>query len=254
MRSFIMGYLAAPLLLALALCGCSTLPDETILAPEADISIVELEKLMAQATDPEGRYAQSKSFVMKQLVETKRFLDRPLEQMVETKFMRPGFFKITTYDENRPTAAVITNGENSWIVDFNAGKVKTLDDEALRKVKRFSDITRPGSKLSEIFPDLRIFKCRIDWQEYYKLVCPGGDGQVLNVYVDAETYQITRMSLEENGKVTYDSSLKGYGLYEGVRIPEETTVRSDGSEKTSKVIYYKLNPELDPAEFRPPTF
>ena len=54
MRSFT-GYLAAPLLLALALCGCSNLPDETILAPAADISIVELEKLMAQATDPEGR-------------------------------------------------------------------------------------------------------------------------------------------------------------------------------------------------------
>lgn len=250
MRSWT-GYVAMAFLLAL--CGCSTLPKEE-LSPATDMTIGELEKRMAQATDPEGRYAQSRSFVMKQVVETKRFLDTPQEQMVETKFMRPAFFKITTYDDNRPAVAIISNGENSWIADYNAGKVKMLDADALRKVKRFNDITKPGSKLSEVFKDIRIFKCRIDGENYYKIECPGGDGQGLNVYVDADSCQITRISVSENGRVTYDSSLKGYGLYEGVRIPEETTVRSDGIEKTSRVIYYKLNPVIDISEFRPPVF
>ena len=39
-----------------------------------------------------------------------------------------------------------------------------------------------------------------------------------------------------------------------VHIPEETTVCSDGVEKTSRIIYYKLNPTIDLSEFRPPTF
>lgn len=250
MRSWT-GYVAAAFLLAL--CGCSTLPDEE-LSPATDMTIGELEKRMAQATDPEGRYAQSRSFVMKQVVETKRFLDTPQEQMVETKFMRPAFFKITTYDDNQPAVAIISNGENSWIADYNAGKVRMLDADALRKVKRFNDITRPGSKLSEVFKDIRIFNCRIGGEDYYKIECPGEDGQGLNVYVDADSCQITRISVSDNGKVIYDSSLKGYGLYEGVRIPEETTVRSDGVEKTSRVIYYKLNPVIDISEFRPPVF
>ena len=250
MRSWT-GYVAAAFLLAL--CGCSTLPDEE-LSPATDMTIGELEKRMAQATDPEGRYAQSRSFVMKQVVETKRFLDTPQEQMVETKFMRPAFFKITTYDDNQPAVAIISNGENSWIADYNAGKVRMLDADALRKVKRFNDITRPGSKLSEVFKDIRIFNCRIGGEDYYKIECPGEDGQGLNVYVDADSCQITRISVSDNGKVIYDSSLKGYGLYEGVRIPEETTVRSDGVEKTSRVIYYKLNPVIDISAFRPPVF
>jgi len=246
-------FLAAPFILALTLCGCSMLPEEK-LSPATDITLPELERRMAQATDPDGRYAKSRSFVMRQLVETKRFLDQPLEQMVETKFMRPDFFKITTYDDNKPTASVISNGENSWVVDYNAGKVQMLDLESLRQVKRFTDVTKPGSRLSEVFPDIRIFKCRIGDTDYYKLVCPGEKGQGLNVYVDADSCQITRISVVEDGKVTYDSSLKGYGLYEGVRIPEETTVCSDGVEKTSRIIYYKLNPTIDLSEFRPPTF
>ena len=250
MRSWT-GYLTAAFLLAL--CGCSTLPDET-LSPATDMTIAELEKRMAKATDPEGRYAQSRSFVMKQVVETKRFLDQPLVQMVETKFMRPAFFKITTYDDNRPSVAIISNGENTWLADYNAGKVKALDDVALRKVKRLNDITKPGSKLSEVFKDIRIFNCRIGDADYYKIECPGEAGEGLNVYVDADSCQITRISVSENGKVIYDSSLKEYGLYEGVRIPEETTIRSGGVEQTTRVIYYKLNPVIDPSEFRPPVF
>lgn len=250
MRTWI-GYVTAAFLLTL--CGCSTLPEEE-LSPATDITIEELEKRMAQATDPEGRYAQSRSFVMKQVVETKRFLDQPLVQMVETKFMRPAFFKITTYDDNRPTVAVISNGENTWFADYNAGKVKVLDAVALRKVKRLNDITKPGSKLSEVFKDIRIFKCRIGDEDFYKIECPGEDGEGLNVYVDADSCQITRISVSENGKVIYDSSLKEYGLYEGVRIPEETAIRSGGVEQTTRVIYYKLNPVIDISEFRPPVF
>jgi outer membrane lipoprotein-sorting protein len=248
----IVKYMSSAFCAALVLCGCASLPDEE-LSP-ADITLAELEEKMSQATDPEGRFAQAKSFVMKQVVETKRFLDQPLVQMVETKFMRPDFFKITTYEDNQPVLSIISNGESSWVVDYNSQKVRTLDAEQLRQVKRFSDVTKPGSRLSAIFKDIRIQKCRIGDEEYYKVECPGDDGSMLNVYVDADTYQTSRISISAKGESTYDSSLKGYGLYEGVRIPEETSVRTGGVEKTSRVIYCKLNSVIDPAEFRPRTF
>ena len=249
----VVKYLSSAFCAALVLCGCASMPEEE-LSP-ADITLAELEEKMSQATDPEGRYAQAKSFVMKQEVETKRFLDQPLIQMVETKFMRPEFFKITTYEDNQPVISIISNGESSWIVDYNSQRVRTLDAEQLRQVKRFSDVTKPGSRLSAIFKDIKIQKCRIGDEEYYKVECPGEKGSMLNVYVDADTFQTSRISVaDSNGEVTYDSSLKGYGLYEGVRIPEETSVRTGGVEKTSRVIYCKLNQVIDPAEFRPRPF
>ena len=249
------GHIAAALGMALALaalCGCSSLQDEE-LSP-AEITLTELENRMAKATDPNGRYKDAKSFVMKQIVETKRFLDQPLVQMVETKFLRPEYFKITTYEDNQPARSFISNGESSWSVDYEAKKVRMLDAEQMRQIKKFGDITTPGSRLSQIFSNIAVYKCRIGDEVYYKVACPGDRDTVLNVYVDADTYQTERITVVTGGEVTYDSSLRGYGLYEGVRIPEETVVRTDGGEQVSRVIYCKLNADLDTSEFRPPVF
>ena len=244
---------AVPALLALAaLCGCSSFSDEE-LSP-AKITITELEERRAKATDPNGRFAEAKSFVLKQELETKRFLEKPLVQMVETKILRPGFFKITTYEDNQPKIAIISNGESSWVVDYDAKKVRMLDADKLRQVKKFSDITTPGSKLSDIFTDIIVQDCRIGDRLYYKVSCNGEENTVLNLYIDADTYQTERVTVVTDGKVTYDSSLRGYGLYEGIRIPEETSVRNGDVEQVLKVIYCKLNSPIDPTEFRPPAF
>lgn len=242
-----------PALLALlAFCGCSSLPSEE-LSP-SDITLEDLETRMVKATDPHGRYREAKSFVLKQVVETKRFFGQPLVQMVETKVMRPDFFKITTYDDNQPKLAIISNGESSWVVDYDAKKVRKLDADGLRQAKRFSDITSPGSKLSGVFKGAAVQRCRIGDDLFYKVACPGDKGTVLNAYVGADSCQIERITIVTGDEVTYDSSLKGYGLYEGVRIPEETLVRANGVEKVFKVIYCKLNQPLEVSEFRPQAF
>ena len=140
----------------LALCGCSSLPSEE-LSP-AGITVEELEKRMAEATDPHGRYKNARSFVMKQEVERRSFFDDPMVQMVETKIMRPNFFKITTYEDNQPVTAVISNGESSWQVDYKAEKVRMLDAEKMRQVRKFNDISSPSGKWSRIFKDVTVQK------------------------------------------------------------------------------------------------
>lgn len=251
MKAYIMR--AVPALAALlALCGCSSMSDEE-LSP-AGITITELEERRAKATDPHGRFAEAQSFVLKQELETKRFLEKPLVQMVETKILRPHFFKITTYEDNQPKTAIISNGESSWVIDYDAKKVRMLDADKLRQVKKFSDITTPGSKLSGIFRNIAIQNCRIGDRLYYKVSCGGEDKTVLNLYIDADTCQTERITVVTGGNVTYDSSLRGYGLYEGIRIPEETSVRAGDVEQVFKVIYCKLNSPIDTTEFRPPVF
>ena len=245
-------YIGFVALAMLALCGCSSLQDEE-LSP-AGITVDELEKRMAEATDPHGRYRDARTFVMKQEVERRSFLDDPLVQMVETKIMRPDFFKITTYEDNQPVAAVISNGESSWQVDYKAKKVRVLDAKKLRQFKKFSDITSPGGKFSKVFKGLTVQKCRIGDALFYKIACPDENGTVLNAYVGFDSCQIERITVVTDGKVTYDSSLKGYGLYEGVRIPEETVVKSGDTEQLFKVIYCKIDPPLEVSEFRPPVF
>ena len=177
----------------MVLCGCSSLPDET-LSP-SDLKIDELEQRMAKATDPEGHYAKAQSFVMRQELTTKRFLDTPLVQMVETKFMRPDSFKITTYDDNKPALAIISNGTNSWVADYNAEKIRVLDADALRQIKRLGEITRPGSKLSQIFDNIKVDKCRIGDELYYKVSCQSEKNLALNIYVDADSYQTERITI-----------------------------------------------------------
>ena len=167
---------------------------------------------------------------------------------------RSNFFKITTYDDNQPQRAIISNGESSWVVDYDAKKVKKLDAKELRQTRKFSDITSPGGKFSKVFKGLTVQKCRIGDALFYKIACPDENGTVLNAYVGFDSCQIERITVVTDGKVTYDSSLKGYGLYEGVRIPEETVVKSGDTEQLFKVIYCKIDPPLEVSEFRPPVF
>ncbi len=251
MKKWLIGILT-PVLMAAGLCGCSSLPDEE-LSP-SDLTVAELEQRMSGATDPEGRYAKAGSFIMRQEVVTKRWLEPDKVQMVETKFMRPDFFKLTTYDDNQPSLAIISNGENCWVADYGAKKVRVLDAKSLRQAKVMSEITKPGSRLSDIFKHITIQRCRMDGRDYYKLECWNNPDTVLNIYVDAANYQTSRVHFSSRDGLKYDSSLRGYGLYEGVRIPEETSFKTDGSEKISRVIYYKLDPVIDSAEFRPPVF
>lgn len=251
MKRFWMMFVV-PVCLAAGLFGCASVAKEE-LSP-SDLSLDELETRMAKATDPEGRFASIRSFVMRQELTTKRFLDEPTVQMVETKFMRPDFFKITTYDDNQPSFAIISNGESSWAVNYKTRKVKVLDAELLRESKAFAEITKPGSRLSAVFKNVTVQLCRIGDERFYKLTCRNTPDSSLNIYVDADDYQTERITAEGKNGLKYDSSLRGYGLYEGVRIPEETTVHSSSGESVAKIVYYKLNQPIDTAEFRPPVF
>lgn len=240
------------------LAGCAGINEE--LYP-ADITLSKLEAKIEKATDPEGHYARSNTSVMRQEIsdsnDNSLFGSRNM-RMVEVKTMKPDFFRLTTYEENEPVMALISNGRSCWIADYKKRKVKTLSDREFKRMRILSEIARPGSKLHEIFKNISIQRSIIGEDEYYKLTCSNPGDNPLHIYISRNTFLTTRITgaIKTAGltDLQYDSSLTGHSLHNGVRIPEETISTLGGETQQSRIIYYRLNESVDPSEFRPPVF
>ena len=154
--------------------------------------------------------------------------------------------------------ALISNGKSCWVADYRGKRVSTLSPEEFRRMRVLTEIARPGSRIDQIFSSITIQLCRIGQREYYKLKCSNPGMDPLEIYIKRENYLTERVRGRIRtgaiSSISYDSRLLGYGLYEGVRMPEETISTNNGEAQRSRVIYYKLNVPIDPAEFRPPVF
>ena len=246
---------ALPLLFAAA--GCISPTEE--LQP-SDLTLAELQQRIDRATDPEGRYAAATSSILRQEIidpDPGWFGEEKLK-MVEVKTMRPNYFRLTTYEENEPMLALISNGESCWVADFRSKRVSALSKEEFRRMRVLTEIARPGSRIDQIFSDIQLQLCRVGDREYYKLSCSNPGMNPLELYINRESYLTERVRGKLRtgaiSSISYDSRLLGYSLYEGVRMPEETVSTNNGEIQRSRVIYYKLNVPMDTAEFRPPVF
>ena len=244
-----------PLLLAAA--GCLSPTEE--LSP-SDLTPAELQERIDRATDPERRYADAVSSILRQEVSDPDpgWFGNDKLKMVEVKTMRPENFRLTTYEENEPVLALISNGESCWVADYRNKRVSALSPAEFRRMRVLTEIARPGSRIDRIFKDIKIQRCRIGDEEFYKLTCSNPGMHPLELYVNRSNYLTERVRGKIGtgpiSSISYDSRLLGYSLYEGVRMLEETISTSNGETQRSRVLYYKLNVPMDPAEFRPPVF
>jgi hypothetical protein len=243
-------------LLLTLLNGCASCRD---LRP-ADISLDELQQKIDLATDPEGRYAKASTSVIRQEILSERtsLFGTPKMQMVEIKTMQPDFFKLTTFVENEPVMALISNGTSCWLVNFKRHKVQVLSEKEFRRMKVLSEIARPGSRINDIFSNVKLEECTVDDTPYYRLTCSNEGMNPLVIYINRNNFLTERITGSLNtgalSSVEYDSRLTKYSLYEGVRMPQETSSTQNGETQTSRIISYKLDLPLDSAEFRPPSF
>ena len=252
MKLFYMLIFAAVLFVT---AGCSSFSEEI---SAADISLEELEKRMQQAMDPNGRFARARTYVMRQQVTTDRsWMELPDVQMVEVKFRAPDQFKLTTYTDNEPEHIIIASGDNGWFVDMNRKKVVPLDQKKLAGVLIMARLTNPGTRMQNVFSKVTLDRSRIGEEEFYRLKCSGKDGEPMYIYVGCKDFFSRRLRMQmgiPGSRIGYDSRMLNYSMYEGVMIPDESIVRQGNIEQKSKVIYYKLDIELDDKEFRPPLF
>ena len=251
MKLFYVLFFAVAVLLA---GGCSF--NEEISA--SDISMDELEKRMQQAMDPSGRFARAKSYVMRQQVTTDRsWMELPEVQMVEIKFRAPDQFKLTTYTDNEPEQIIIANGKDGWFVDMDRKKVIRLDQKKLAGVMMLARLTNPGTPLKKVFKKVSLDRSRIGEEDFYRITCQRENNTPLYIYVGSKDYYSRRMRMTmgvAGSRINYDSRMLNYSMYEGVMIPAESIVHQGSMEQNSKVIYYKLDVELDDKEFQVPLF
>ena len=218
----------------------------------ANISLSILQMRMRKAMDPDGLFRKSKSYVQKQMLIVKSGWSDEKGYIVEIKYKRPDKMLIIQKEDNIPTTAIIFNGKNAWIVNYQAKTRTLIKGEQLERMQVLFALGRPGGTYEDIFKEVKLFETDLDGQPYYKLKCISKfkDQEPLIIYVGKHNFLTKRIDIPPYVTSVIDQ----YGLYDGVIIPEKTTETTDGSEKNYKLIMYKLNVDIDDNEFFPPTF
>ena len=248
-------------LLALFLCGCNTWHEEPL---ETSMTFEELEKKMRIAADPQNRYSELKSYQQSQIVLTQQLLDEPDEKFVTVKYLKPGYFSMTTYDDGGvtapPVSGWIVTPDGGWIIDYQKKKVEKLSDEKLQMMRRPTELDDFAGKIRQNSEKVEVSACRVNGdKEYYKLVCYPRKHreEPIIYYVDQKTFLIYRMvtSFKLNGvRVNYEITILRYALKDGIRMPEKSESVLNGICSETRLIDYKLNPGFSAADFTPPVF
>ncbi len=235
--------------------GCATVKDQ-LSAP--GITLEELEKRMAKATDPDGVFAKSKTYSMLQQITPKRFLDDSGEYLVDVKFERPDKFSLVTYIDNKPASMWCSNGKQGWIADYSSRKVQTLDGEALRRMSVMSQISNPQESYTKIFPKVELFRCVNENGDFFRIDCYGANQKSpISIYVDAATFLVKRMSFDlpvGSGRIAYEANILQYEKREGVLVPVLTAIVQNGEKQECKITSYRLNLPIPETDFIPPVF
>ena len=242
--------------LAVLLTGCVSSGEKVF---PADISLSELESRINKATDPEGVFAVSKSYIMKQEVRVKQFLDDDDVKMVELKFEKPDKLALLTYDDNQLSSIFCTDGKRGWVADCKNRKIVQLENEGLKRMQLLSRLSRPGSGgYADVFPKVELDKCIDDDGEFYRITCyPENQPYPICFYVDSDEFLLRKMKMKvlvEGKTFDYENRIIDYEVREGVKIPAVTQLEQMGISQSAKVIYYRINPVIPASDFQPPVF
>lgn len=229
--------------------GCGSFPSEDVYPVSTTIG--EIETGMRKALDPDGRYASAKSYVQRQVSQEVRWLEEnAAETLTDVKFVSPDKLLMVNYMDNEPQSGIVINGERGWVVDYSSKRTTPLDADRMRLVRTLTLIANPGSRLSQVFEDIKIEGCRIEGKEYYKLTCKiDADIPTLDIYIDKDDFLIRYYRIGD----TFSRVVR-YGLHEGVMVPVEMETDAGGRKTRVTVVDYKLDVNIPSEEFFPPVF
>ncbi len=243
----------------LLIAGCATTGGEDILSP-SDLTLEELELRRNAATDPEGRFAASTSYIMRQEIIERYWLNDDVIRMVEVKFAKPDKMALITYENNKPASVFCTDGNRGWLCYYANRRIVQFDENGLRRMQMLASLGRPGSgSYREIFAKVEVFRCVNDEGRFYRIDCYGENSAYpVSFYLDSGTFLPRQVRMKvpvaDGSYVDYINRIQDYGMRDGVNIPVTTIVEQDGVTHECKVIFYQLNPVFAESEFLPPVF
>ena len=213
----------------------------------ADLSVEQLIMHMEAATDPEGKFKNAKSYILRQVVveESEKDVDtNPFSQRTKTsvdqyeneiKFRKPDFERQTSYRNGEPFASLLFKGGRAWSIDPKKSKATEITGHQLSLFHVFNSFTHPNTNLEDVFSDIDISTVYDNGKRLYRVVCRVDDADIAPyvMYVDAKRFITVKLETilytDDGQEFLYVSLPDRFEKRNGVLMPTitKTTIGED---------------------------
>ena len=173
----------------------------------ADLTVEQLITHMEAATDPEGKFKNAKSYILRQVIieETQKDIDEsPFSERnrisvdqyeTEIKFRKPDFERQISYRNGEPFTSLLFKGGRAWTIDPKKGKATEITGHQLRLFHVFNSFSHPNKNLEDVFSSIDISTVYLNAVRHYRVVCRAADVEIAPyvMYVNANTYITSKM-------------------------------------------------------------
>ena len=173
----------------------------------ADLTVDQLIKHMDAATDPEGKFKNAKSYILRQVIveESQKDVDEnPFSQRTkpsvdqyetEIKFRKPDFERQISYRNGEPFTSLLFKEGRAWTIDPKKSKATEITGHQLRLFHVFNSFSHPNNNLEDVFSTIDISTVYLNAARHYRVVCRADDVEIAPyvMYVNANTYITTKM-------------------------------------------------------------
>lgn len=213
----------------------------------ADLTVDQLIKHMEAATDPEGKFKNAKSYILRQVIveeSQKDVDDNPFSQKTKTsvdqyeselKFRKPDFERQTSYRNGEPFACLLFKEGQAWNIDPKKNHATQITGHQLRLFRVFNSFSHPNNNLEDVFSRIDISTVYLKGARHYRVVCRTEDLEIAPyvMYVHADTFITTRMETilytDDGQEFLYRAIPSRYEKRSGVLMPTiiSTTIGED---------------------------
>lgn len=149
---------------------------------------------------------------------------------------------------------VVIDGEKGWMKNPMAGGVTEIPIDQIEQVKKqnsTNNSTLWDLRKKEGVTIEKVGKVRLDGTSAYHLKVTEKDGTVSNIYIDADTYLMSKLSMpSEAGDI--EIKFLDYKNYDGFKMASRFTTEAMGMEVIATLEEYKINVPVEESMFSKP--
>ncbi len=216
----------------------------------ANLSVEQLIKHMEAATDPESRFKNAKSYILRQVIVDETMVDtddNPFTQRMkksidqyesEIKFKKPDFERQVSFRNGEAFSVLLFKSGRAWSIDPKKNKATEITGHQLRLCHVFNSFSHPNNNLEDVFSTIDISTVYLNGARHYRVVCRVDDLEIAPyvMYVNADTFITTKMETilytDDGQELLYVARPTRFEKRNGVLMPTitNTTIGEDRHE------------------------
>ena len=216
----------------------------------ANLSVEQLIKHMEAATDPESRFKNAKSYILRQVIVDETMVDAddsPFTQRMkksidqyesEIKFKKPDFERQVSFRNGEAFSVLLFKSGRAWSIDPKKNKATEITGHQLRLCHVFNSFSHPNNNLEDVFSTIDISTVYLNGARHYRVVCRVDDLEIAPyvMYVNADTFITTKMETilytDDGQELLYVARPTRFEKRNGVLMPTitNTTIGEDRHE------------------------